>query len=55
MNSNDKEVKQLQQTLCNLLNYIFWLYKKRLISEQTKYELVRIINTGEPYEPKRNK
>ena len=55
MNSNEKEIKELQQTICNVINYVLWLYEKKFISERTKDELLKICNTGKAYEPRRKK
>lgn len=55
MNSNEKQIKELQQTICNVVNYVLWLYEKEFISERTKDELLKICNTGKAYEPRRKK
>lgn len=54
--SDKREIEELQQTICNILNYILWLYEKKLISERTKNEIIKICsgNKGE-YERKRNR
>lgn len=36
-----REVKELQQKLCNVVSYVLWLYDKKLISERTKNELLK--------------
>ncbi len=47
MNSTERELKELQQKICNIVNYILWLYEKRLISERTKNEILKICNSSE--------
>ena len=47
-----KKVKEYQQTICNIVCYVLWLYEKKLISERTKYELLKLCNPelkGESY------
>ena len=53
MNSNDREVKELQQTIVNIIDYVLWLFEKKIISERTKDEILKICNTGRKYEPRR--
>lgn len=38
----DKKIKELQQTICNIMNYVLWLYEKKLVSERTKNEILKI-------------
>lgn len=50
----DKKIKELQQTICNIINYVLWLYEKKFISERTKDEILKICNgyQDEQYRPK---
>lgn len=36
-----REVKELQQKICNIVSYVLWLYEKKLISERTRDELLK--------------
>ena len=58
MNSIEKELKEYQQRICNIVCYVLWLYEKKFISERTKNELLKLCNhlpeEGEVY-GKRNK
>ena len=36
-----REVKELQQKICNIVSYVLWLYDKKLISERTRDELLK--------------
>lgn len=58
MNSIEKELKEYQQRICNIICYVLWLYEKKFISERTKNELLKLCNhlpeEGEVY-VKRNK
>ena len=47
MNSNDREVKELQQRICNIVCYVMWLYEKKFVSERTKDELLKLCNSSE--------
>lgn len=38
------ELTIIQQRLCNLIEYILFLYEKKYISERTKNELLKRIN-----------
>ena len=40
----DKKIKELQQIICNIVNYVLWLYEKKLVSERTKDEILNICN-----------
>lgn len=42
--SPDKKIKEYQQIICNIVCYTLWLYEKKLISERTKDELLKICN-----------
>ena len=54
MNSNDREVKELQQRICNIICYVCWLYEKKFISERTKNELLKLCNNSEEVDYKCN-
>ena len=42
--SNTKEIIELQQKLCNIISYVLYLYEKKIISERTKDEILKICN-----------
>ena len=42
-NPNEKII-ELQQKICNIISYVLWLYEKKLISERTKDEILKICN-----------
>ena len=42
--SNTKEIIELQQKLCNIISYVLYLYEKKIISERTKDEIIKICN-----------
>lgn len=51
----DKKIKELQQIICNIVNYVLWLYEKKFISDRTKDEILKICNgyhEDEQYRPK---
>ena len=52
-NPNEKII-ELQQKICNIISYVLWLYEKKLISERTKDEILKICN-GETKEYGRRK
>lgn len=39
-----KREQELQQRICNIISYTLWLYEKKLISERTKDELLKLCN-----------
>lgn len=42
--SNTKEIMELQQKLCNIISYVLYLYEKKIITERTKDEILKICN-----------
>ena len=51
----DKKIKELQQIICNIMNYVLWLYEKKLVSERTKNEILKICDgyqENDQYRPK---
>ena len=55
MNSIEKELKEYQQIIVNIICYTLWLYERKLISERTKNELLKMCRSskeGEKYESK---
>lgn len=39
-----KEKDELQQRICNIISYVFWLYEKGHITERTRNELLKLCN-----------
>jgi hypothetical protein len=36
--------KELQQRICNIICYVYWLYERKIINERTKNELLKLCN-----------
>lgn len=39
-----QNIEDTQQRLCNIIAYTLWLYEKKLISERTRDELLKLCN-----------
>lgn len=37
-------LEEIQQRLCNVISYVLFLYDKKIISERTRNELLKICN-----------
>ena len=48
------ENAKLEQVICNLIDYILFLYRKKIISERTKNDILNICKGGELDEQRRN-
>lgn len=37
-------IEEIQQRLCNVISYVLYLYDKKIITERTRDELLKICN-----------
>lgn len=48
------ENAKLEQVICNIIDYVLFLYRKKIISERTKNDILNICKGGELDEQRRN-